>query len=97
MAGKKPANTVKRLSPDRKGYPSMAAAILAAVPSAAELTALGMNQKSIVRMALDTPSYLPGGTWYGAPFGSSKMSPAKDRRAARKRKAVKRARRLGHA
>ena len=38
-----------------------------------------------------------GGTHMGAPFGKSKNSTAQDKRRSVKRKAKKRARRLGHA
>jgi hypothetical protein len=60
--------------------------------------AIHWGQRAPVNKALfDVPIYTLIGGYNTPPYGSSKWSVAKDKRRSMKRKAVKRARRLGHA
>lgn len=63
----------------------------------AGLLAATRHSSPIAVESLDFPTYTLSGGYNRIPYGSSKWSVAKDKRRAMKRKAVKRARRLGHA
>lgn len=63
----------------------------------AAIAVLMADQHNEMNPFADMPLFSPRGGFNPVPFGSSKWSVAKDRRLAKKRAAVKRARRFGHA
>jgi hypothetical protein len=88
----------RRLSPNQRGFKTMLGAIAARLPAAHMLRHLGMGDEAIVKLALDAGVPLQSHDhWRRAPFGSKGRGVKANARLAAKRRAVKRARKMGHA
>lgn len=88
----------RRLSPNQCGFKTMLGAIAARLPGAHILKAIGLGDAAIAQLAIDAGVPMQSyDHWRRAPFGSSKRTVGGERRRAKKARAVKRARKLGHA
>ena len=86
---------MKRVKPNQRAHKTMLSAVAALVPSI--FKSLGLSNEALATLAHDAHIHVrPTEHWRSAPFGTGRSHKGNARRAA-KRKAVVRARKMGHA